>query len=235
MEIEDAQPRGRGRPRDVVCRKRILRSALELLETASFGEITTEAIAERAAASKATIYRWWPNKDSVLLEALREAVAQELPFPETGDLSQDVRGQLRNFVKLVTGRRGRIFKAFIAAAQSDPEVAEIFATVWRNPRRATAKLVLERHRGGQLRADVDLDVVLDALYGPIYYRLLASHGPLSERYADSISDVVLRGIMGNEPRALGIDAGSEITAVDGDALAGKKAGGVGGEENGRSD
>jgi AcrR family transcriptional regulator len=192
---DEVTTRGRGRPRDEDCRARILRAGLQLLEESSFGDITTDAIADRAGSSKATIYRWWPNKAAVLIEALREAVEQELPFPETGDLRQDIRLQLRNFVKLLTGRRGRIFKAFIAAAQSDPEVAETFAAVWRNPRRALAKVALERHRGHALREDVDLDIVMDALYGPLYYRLLAGHGPLSERYADSISEVVLRGIL----------------------------------------
>src|SRR5579875_2792095 len=144
-ETEDH--RGRGRPRDAAARKRILQAALELLESHAFSEITTEAIAERAGASKATIYRWWPNKAAVLIEALREAVAQETPMPETGSLSEDIRIQLRNFVKLLTGRRGRIFKAFVAAAQNDPEVAETFRAVWIVPRRTIAKAALERHRG----------------------------------------------------------------------------------------
>ncbi len=189
------ETRGRGRPRDGDCRERILRAGLELLEESAFADITTDAIAERAGSSKATIYRWWPDKAAVLIEALREAVAQELPFPETGDLRQDIRLQLRNFIKLLTGRRGRIFKAFIAAAQSDPEVAQTFEAVWRHPRRATAKIALERYRGNALREDADTDVIMDALYGPVYYRLLVGRGPLSERYADSISDMVLEGIV----------------------------------------
>src|SRR5579875_539326 len=174
-ETEDH--RGRGRPRDAAARKRILQAALELLESHAFSEITTEAIAERAGASKATIYRWWPNKAAVLIEALREAVAQELPFPDTGDVRQDIRVQLENFVKLLTGRRGRIFKAFIAAAQSDPEVAIAFRSVWMQPRRAATKAVLQRHQeSGRLPADLDLDLVLDLLYGPLYFRLLVGHG-----------------------------------------------------------
>ncbi len=192
--VEEAPARGRGRPRCEVAKSRILEAGLELLEEMPFAEITADAIAERAGASKATIYRWWPNKSAVLVEALREAVAQELPFPETGDLGEDIRLQLRNFVKLLTGRRGRIFKAFVAAAQSDAEVSEAFESVWRNPRRAAAKAGLERHRGKGLREDVDLDLVMDAMYGPLYYRLLIGHGRLSERYADSLAEIVLEGI-----------------------------------------
>ena len=193
-QVEELTPRGRGRPRDEVAKARILDAGLELLEEVSFADITTDALAERAGASKATIYRWWPNKAAVLIEALREAVAQELPFPETGSLGEDIRLQLRNFVKLLTGRRGRIFKAFIAAAQSDPEVADTLEAVWRNPRRSAAKAGLERHRGKELREDADLDLTLDAMYGPLYYRLLFGHAVLSEAYADSVAQIVLSGV-----------------------------------------
>jgi AcrR family transcriptional regulator len=192
--LERAETKVRGRPRDEVARKRILEAALELVEILGFPSITTDAIAERAGASKATIYRWWPNKAAVLLEALREAVAQETPFPNTGSLPEDIRVQLRDFIKLLTGRRGRMFKAFVAAAQNDPEVAETFRMVWMHPRRIAAKAGLERHRGRELREDADLDLVMDALYGPLYFRLLAGHRPLTEKFTDALADVVLEGI-----------------------------------------
>jgi AcrR family transcriptional regulator len=191
---EESLPRGRGRPRDEVARNRILASALSVLEELGFANATCDAIAERAGASKATIYRWWPNKAAVLIEALREAVAQEQPFPDTGNLREDLRQQLRNFIKLLNGRRGRAFKAFVAAAQSDPEVSDAFRSVWVRPRRADAKAVLERHRGKCLREDVDLELVMDCLYGPLYFRLLISHGSLTEKYTDALTDLILGSI-----------------------------------------
>lgn len=193
-QAEEVNQRARGRPRDEMARKRILEAALELVEDLGLASTTTDAIAERAGASKATIYRWWPNKAAVLMEALREAVAQETPFPNTGSLREDIRIQLRNFIKLLTGRRGRVFKAFVAAAQNDPEVAETFRTVWMVPRRIDAKAGLERHRGRELREDADLELVMDALYGPLYFRLLAGHRPLTEKFTDALADVVLEGI-----------------------------------------
>src|SRR5438309_5252135 len=90
--------RGRGRPRSEVSRQRILDAALKTLEISGFTSSTMDSIAERAGASKATIYRWWPTKASLLAEALREAVAHELPFPETGDLATDIELQLQNFI-----------------------------------------------------------------------------------------------------------------------------------------
>jgi len=76
--------RGRGRPRDEVARRRILEAALDLVEELGFENVTTDGIAERAGASKATIYRWWSNKAAGLIEALTEEVGKERPIPDTG-------------------------------------------------------------------------------------------------------------------------------------------------------
>src|SRR5947209_1055578 len=187
--------RGRGRPRSEVSRQRILDAALQTLEISGFTCSTTDLIAERAGASKATIYRWWPTKASLLAEALREAVAEEVPFPETGDLATDIELQLQNFISLLNGRLGRAFKAFVGAAQSDPEVAAAFLEEWVKPRRKEAKTVLERYQTqGQIAPDVDLDLVLDLLYGPMYFRLLSGHGTLTPEYAKQITGFALNGL-----------------------------------------
>ncbi len=199
-ESGEESARGRGRPRDEVARSRILEAALELLEELGFASATTDAIAERAGASKATIYRWWPNKEAVLMEALRKAVAQENPLPDTGNLRDDIRLQLENFITLLTGQRGRIFKAFIAAAQSDAEVAAVFRSVWIQPSRATTEAVLIRHqKSGGVAADLDLDLVSDLLYGALYLRLLVGHGTLTAGYAKAIADLALQGILKAAP------------------------------------
>lgn len=191
--VDELSQRGRGRPRDEDARSRILSSALEVLEEVGFLNTTTEAIADRAGASKATIYRWWPNKAAVLIEALREQVAHENPFPDTGDLYRDVHDQLRKFVELLMSPRGRIFQGFIAAAQSDPEVAEALRSVWIRPRREEAQRVLRGHiAAGRLASDTDLEVAMDLLYGPIYFRLLVEHAPLTVEFAAASADAMLR-------------------------------------------
>lgn len=185
--------RGRGRPRDEEARARILQASLEALEDLGYPGVTCDAIAERAAASKATIYRWWPHKEAVMLEALREAVAQELPFPDTGSLREDVRIQLRNFVKLLSSPRGKVFKGMVAAAQSDPKVAEAFRSIWVLPRREFARLGMERYQS-QLHPHIDFGILLDLLYGPMYYRLLIGHEPLTVEFAEQVANLVLAGI-----------------------------------------
>jgi AcrR family transcriptional regulator len=185
----DDAVRGRGRPRDEEARSRILEASLEALEELGYPGVTCEAIAQRAGASKATIYRWWPHKEAVMLEALRESVAQELPFPDSGSLKEDIRIQLRNFVKLLRSSRGRVFKGMIAAAQSDSKVAAAFLTIWVLPRREFARRGLEKY-AGELRPGVDLGVVLDQIYGPLYYRLLIGHETLTTKLADQITELV---------------------------------------------
>ena len=128
-----------GRPRDEEVRKRILDSSAQLLEQRCFDEITVDAIAEHSGAGKATVYRWWPNKAAVLIEAFRERIARELPFPDTGDFKKDVRQQLQNFTEIIYwGKRGKVFRSFIAGAQADPEIAKAFREIWIRPRRAEA-------------------------------------------------------------------------------------------------
>ncbi len=199
MAVQQSQPlngRTRGRPRDEEVRKRILGAALELLEAGGFGQVTVEAIAERAGASKATVYRWWRNNAAVIIEAFRDTVAPEVPFADTGSFRDDIRTQLQGFARVLSGRGGRIVTAVIAAARDDPEVAEAFRSIWSMPRRAEAKQMLRRsQRRGQLRKDVDLDLVLDAFYGPLYYRLLTKNEQPSQKYAEMLADLVLRGLV----------------------------------------
>jgi AcrR family transcriptional regulator len=194
----DTVVRGRGRPRDELARQRILDAALAELEASGYANATVEAIADRACAGKATVYRWWPNKAAVFIEAFREDVAPELPFPDTGCFRLDILTQLQNFTRMLSGRRGRLLAAFVTAAQSDPEVSSALWSLWVKPRRDQAKKALIRNQArGELRADVDPDLVLDILYGPLYYRLLMGGQDLtlSQSYAERLTDLALNGLL----------------------------------------
>lgn len=187
--------RGRGRPRDEDARRRILRAALDLLNETAFAQVTAEAIAERAGTGKATVYRWWPNKAAVVIEAFREAITPELPLRDTGSLRDDLTAQCRNFARVLSGPGGRMLRSFIVAARSDPEVAAAYRSIWSDPRRAEAKEMLRRRQAaGQLREDADLDLVLDSLYGPLYYRFLVKNEPPSQKYAEALAEMVIRGL-----------------------------------------
>jgi AcrR family transcriptional regulator len=191
----DEGTRGPGRPRCEETRHRILGAAAELLEEVGFADATMDAIAERAGASKATVYRWWPHKAAVLIEAFRESVVGELPFVVTGSLETDLRQQLVQFVAMLCGRKGRAFAGFIAGAQNDADLAEAFRRLWIHPRREEAKAVLLHYiDAGDLPRGLDLDLAIELLYAPLYYRLLTGYGELTPDFAESVARAVLPGL-----------------------------------------
>jgi AcrR family transcriptional regulator len=188
-------PRPPGRPRSERARRAILRAANELLEREGFAAMTVEAIAERAGVSKATVYRWWPNKAAVVMDGFLSTVSSEVPFPHTGWAREDIRLHMRRLVEAFGGRMGRTVAALIAEGQADTQLAEALRSRWLSVRRAEAKEILERGIArGELREDLDLEAAVDALYGPIYYRLLVGHAPLEEDFADVLADHVFAGL-----------------------------------------
>jgi AcrR family transcriptional regulator len=190
-----SEARGPGRPRDEDVRKRVLEAASDLLEEVGFTSITIEAIAERAGASKATIYRWWPSKPALLIEAFRQAVSPEFPFTNTGSLSNDIADQLRRFAHFLLTRKGRLLAAMVVGAQQDSEVAAALRDHWIAPLRKRGTAVLKQYKGqGELPADISLDLVQDLMYAPLYYNLLTEYTPISEEYADALTEAVLNGI-----------------------------------------
>jgi AcrR family transcriptional regulator len=201
MAPSQKHARGRGRPRDEGARQRILKAALDLMDETAFAQVTAEAIAQRAGTAKATIYRWWPNKAAVVIEAFRETVGPELPLKDMGSLRENLTTQVRNFARVLSGRGGRMLKSFVVAAGSDPDVAAAFRSIWSDPRRAEAKAMLrQKQESGQLRNDADLDLVLDSLYGPLYYRFLVKNEAPSQKYAEALAELVIQGLEGGRAR-----------------------------------
>ncbi len=191
----DNQAKPPGRPRDEACRDRIREAALQLLEEVGFANVTCDAIAQRSAASKATIYRWWPNKTAVVMDAFVESVTPELPLRETATVEEYVTIHLRQFAKMVAGRKGRLLAAVIAAAQNDPEVEAAFLSHWIKPRRALSRKSLQAFKNaGQLPERFDIEQVLDAMYGPLHFLLMVRHGKPTPAYAESLAAMLVHGL-----------------------------------------
>jgi AcrR family transcriptional regulator len=184
-----------GRPRDEIVREKILHAAVELMEETGYARLTCDAIAQRAGAGKATIYRWWPNKAAVVIDAFVESVTPELPIQKLSSLDEYVTVHLRRFTKMLMGSKGRFMAAVIGAAQEDPEVEAVFLSHWVKPRRVASRRILQEYRAdGQLPPDADLELVLDAMYGPLHLVLMLRHGKLSTSYAERLSALVLNGL-----------------------------------------
>jgi AcrR family transcriptional regulator len=193
MSIQEAAaPRVRGRPRSEAARAAILRATVELLQTKGFRALSVDAIAARAGVGKATIYRWWPNKAAVVMDAFLADTAPEMPFPDTGSTREDLRRQMRSVIRLFNTPTVRgPFVALIGASQHDPTLAAALRERFVASRRAAAGDVLRRGvERGELRPDLDIEVAMDALYGALYYRLLVSGQRLTPRYADVLLDQI---------------------------------------------
>src|SRR2546423_6286455 len=186
--------RAPGRPRSEDARKAILRSTLRLLQETGFPDLSIEAIAAHADVGKATVYRWWPNKASLVAEAFSRSADEELRFPNTGSVRDDVSIQMKHLVRVLRGKRGRIVAALIGGGQSDPELIKAFRDRFMMPRRQEAYAILRRGISrGQLREDLDLDLTLDTLYGAIYMRFLIRQTGLTEDYVDEVVRAVMDG------------------------------------------
>lgn len=201
--LAEESPRrtGRGHVRSEEARQAILSAAWDLVEEAGFSRLTMEKIAARAEVSKATVYRWWSNRAAVAMEALLEHVTSAVPFLDSGSAVEDVCEQMRAAVEFFNGgHAGHVIAGLIGDAQHDPDLAASFRSGYLAARRERARAVLQRGiERGELRDDVDLDVAIDALYGPIYYRLLIGHGPLDADYAAELARIVLYGLVLRAP------------------------------------
>lgn len=183
-----------GRPRSEQARRAIYRSTLRLLRRTGFHELTIEAIAADASVGKTTVYRWWPNKGALVVEAFASSAESTLHFPNTDSVFKDMSLQMGQFLKILRSPRGKIVAALLGAGQSDPELLEAFRERFLRPRRQEAYKTLRRGiERGELPKGLDLDVALDILYGAIYMRFLIRHDELSEGYIREVCRTVLGG------------------------------------------
>jgi AcrR family transcriptional regulator len=183
-----------GRPRSEKARQAILQTTLKLLSENGFADFTIEEVAERAEVGKATVYRWWPDKGALIADAFASSTTRRLRFPDTGSVYTDMSRQMRQLIKVFRSRRGRIVSAILAAGQSDKHLIAAFRDRFLWPRRREAYATLERGVcRGELRRDIDPDLVLDSLYGPIYMRFLIQHDRLTPDFVNRLCALVLSG------------------------------------------
>jgi AcrR family transcriptional regulator len=184
-----------GRPRSERARLATLEAAADLLVEGGLTAATMEAIAARAGVSKVTIYKWWPSRGAVAVDAYFHRFDETYSYVDTGDVAADLTTQVRLLIHAFRGRAGEIMAELIGRAQTDPVLAETLRTGWLVPRREAAAAVLERAVArGQLRPDADIPTVMDELYAPLYWRLLMRHQPLDDALADELVRNTLEGV-----------------------------------------
>ena len=195
-EAKTDTPR-RGRPRSEKARHAILDAAAELLLLRGLSAVSMDAVAERAGVSKATIYRWWPSKEMLALDALLDWAAAAAPPRDTGSLRGDVLALIRPWVREIRRKAfGPVIAAFVNEAQADPEFADAYRTRFVEPRRDAMRAVFARAaERGEVPADLDVEVALDLIYGAVYHRVLHGHAELTDRFAWDVVELALNGIL----------------------------------------
>ncbi|GAA3046195.1 TetR/AcrR family transcriptional regulator [Kitasatospora albolonga] len=180
-------------------RQAILTAAAELVTELGYAKLTIEAIAARAGVGKQTIYRWWPSKGAVVFDALLATNEDEdgrLALPDTGDLAADLRVVVRGTAEeMSTEFYDRAGRALTAEVLTDHQLLGEYRERLLGPLLEVTKERLRSARAaGQVAEDTDLDVAVELLYGPMYYRWLHRLGPLDQAYADVLVEQVVRAL-----------------------------------------
>ena len=195
---KDPQARG-GRPRSARLHQAILKAAVDLVFENGFKALSINAIAARSKVGRMTIYRRWPNKAAIIMDAFAMRVDPGTLFVPAQTYTESIRLQMRTMAKAFRGKDGTLLRALLAEAQFDSELAHALRERWTMPRRRMAIAYFrEGIRLGTLRHGTDPDAMIDLLYAPIYYRLQLGTGPLSDAYIDEIFDHAMRGLIGGE-------------------------------------
>ena len=191
---QQSAPAGGGTPisRGMGARRRVLQAALHVLDERGLAGFTMEAVARRAGASKATLYRHWPTSSALLVDAM-DATFLPFPIPDTGLVETDIAELLTNFVALLEHTSfPRLLAAFIDAAERDPALGALHAELTRRRREPLLVALTRAQDRGQLPASVDLDLTIDLLTAPFFYRRFVAHRPIPPNLITDVIAQVLR-------------------------------------------
>jgi AcrR family transcriptional regulator len=192
--------KSRGRPRSEAAKLAIIKAARELLAEGGPGAVTMEAVATRAGVGKPTVYRWWPDRHAVAMAALMDSESTHTPAASKRSALAALREQLHAIARRFVSNTGRHIASMIAASDTSSELSKAFRNHFVLARRAEGKTLLERAiEQKELRPNVDIEVTLDLLYGPLFFRLLIGHAPLDEPFTDQLLDELLKGMSPKKP------------------------------------
>lgn len=188
LDAEDQQQQGfqAGRPRSEKSRKAILDATRKLLTHMPLSELSIEAIAKKAGVGKTTIYRWWPNKASVAMEALLEQPGLQNIIPTTANASEAIKRQLESLIRQLRGQNGRIIAGIIAESQSSADVLDLLYDKFLKDRITPLYEKLEEgKRTGEFKAEFNTDIALDMLVGPLFLRVLSGEHGIDNKFAEN--------------------------------------------------
>lgn len=172
----------------------IMDAVYALLQKKSVRDLTMEEVARRAKVGKPTLYKWWPTKATLVLAMLCERMAPNLAMPTALTAEESLRLRVRRLIDALNGPFGKIVVGLIAEGQSEPAIRQDFLDRLVSPRRTATIADLQRGKNaGELRSESEPELLNDAIFGAIYYRLLLGPGPLTRQFGEELVKQVIRG------------------------------------------
>lgn len=163
-----------GRPRSESSKRAILEATRRLLTHTSVQKLSIEAIAKKASVGKTTIYRWWPNKTSVIVDAVFSQPAFHNILPTPSSASDGIRAQIEKLGRQLSGKNGRIVAEILGESQAEPEALRIFIETFLQDRYNSLSALLEAgKKNGEFAIDLDTETAIDVILGPIFFRLIS--------------------------------------------------------------
>ena len=192
--ISAPKTRPRGRPRSEAAEQSVMDAVYAFLQERSVRELTMEGIAERANVGKPTLYKWWPSKAALVMAVLQQRLVPK-PEPISAKTAEEaIRARMHRLVRAFNGMFGKVFADLIAEGQNDPGLLSDLYEKHLGQRREALVAEIERGKqAGEFYAEVDSELLVDSLIGPIYYRLLMKTAPLTEAYVDQLLAQLMLG------------------------------------------
>jgi len=192
-----AASRPRGRPRLEGAADRALDAVIELLEAVPVRDITMERIAERAGLSKITLYRRWPSRLALFVDALLRRVTETQPLDEAAPPPAAIATNLVTMVRRLNGLNGALARAVLGESLGDPAMAHELRDRYLDLRRSSAISIITRGQAeGRFAAPGPAEALHDLLYGAVWYRFLFGVGRFEEVAALDFMETVLRPVAG---------------------------------------
>ena len=175
-------------------RAAVLAATGALLMEVGYDQLTVEEVARRAGVHKTTVYRRWPTKPELIADAVREQSAEAVPIPDTGTLLGDLRRLARDVARNVGSEGGgRRTRTIVAAAASSAELAAGVNAFWADRLELCSPIVERAIERGEVPPGTDPDLVIEALVGPIWLRLLVTGEPIDDHFTDRVAELIDAG------------------------------------------
>jgi AcrR family transcriptional regulator len=182
-------------PRIRVSRERVLTTTLDLLTESGLGGLTIDDVSRRSGVAKTTIYRHWPNRSALVIDACSRMIEEDVAVPDTGSLEGDLRAILTNIAGLLeTARWSSVLPSIVDVAEHDPEFADLHRRIQRG-HAAPVRAALDRAaRRKEIAPTTDRDAVAGALLGPLFYRRWFSREPIDPGFVELIVHGTIAGL-----------------------------------------